>query len=163
MSKKIKATETIIARFIEVGDEFIYHGDTYKCIAKHTGEYITAQAQNGVDEDMEYYYITLPISRKVEITQRERRWLVQEFDEDKDILSEELFEKREDAYQFMVSFVKFKGKVENEEIITSRDLEILERDYNDNMSYMETGSYGHFGHYMTMTELVTHSNTIEYN
>lgn len=163
MSKRVKTTETVRANFIEVGDEFIYHNNTYRCIAKHNNTYITAQAQDGVDEDMEYYYITLPISREVEIGRRERRWLVQEFDEDKDLISEELFEKREYAYQFMISFVKFKGEVEKDEITTGRDLAELERDYNDNMSYMETSAYGHFGHYMTMTELTTHSNTIEYN
>ena len=163
MSKKVKATETIIARFIEVGDEFIYHGDTYKCIAKHTGEYITAQAQTGTEESMEYYYITLPISREVEITQRERRWLVQEFDEDKDIISQEIFDTREHAYLYMVSFIKFMGKFKDKEDIANADLEALEKEYNDNMSYMETNSYRRFGRYMTMTELTTHSNTIEYN
>lgn len=162
MAKKVK-TEEVPADIIEVGDEFIYHDNTYKCIAKHNRQYITAQAQNGVDEDMEYYYISLPISRKVEIAQRERRWLVQEFDEDKDIISEELFEKKEYAYQYMVSFVKFKGKLEHEEYISNSDLVELEKDYENDMSYMETNSYGHFGHFMTMTELTTHSNAIEYD
>lgn len=162
MAKKVK-TEKITANFIEVGDEFVYHNNTYKCIAKHTGQYITAQAQDGVDEDMEYYYISLPISREVEIAQRERKWLVQEFDEDKDIISEELFDNREHAYQYIVSFVKFMGKLEKQEAITNKDLVELENDYNDDMSYMETSAYGHFGHFMIMTELISHSNVIEFN
>lgn len=163
MKAKNKDIEKILADELNVGDYFVYNENTYRCICKHNGSYITGQSIDGSEEDMEYYYVTLSVKREVYVTKRERRWLVQEFDEDKDLMSEELFVEREDAYNYMLSFVRFMGELHKQEDDMEMDLEQLEKDYNNSSSFMETNGYGHYGRYMTMSELTTHTQGIEYS
>lgn len=163
MKAKRKDVEKILAEDLCVGDYFIYNEITYRCINKHNNDYITGQAADGSEEDMEYYYISLPMQREVYVSERERRWLVQEFDEDKDLISEELFTKKEDAYNYMLSFVRFMGTTHRQEDKMDMDLAQLEEEYEDGTSFIETNTYGHYMRYMHMTELTTHTQSIEYS
>lgn len=162
MKANYNDVEKISARELSVGDYFTYNETVYRCICKHADEYITGQSIDGSEEDMEYYYISLPASRDVYVGERERRWLVQEFDEDNDITSEELFTEREDAYKYMVSFVNLMGATHKEENVMTNDLQQLSIDYENGEKYLETDTYGHFRRRMVMTELTTHTGSIEY-
>lgn len=163
MEKKYNDVERILAEELCVGDYFIYNETIYKCINKHNNDYITEQTVDGSEEDTEYYYISLPMQREVRVAKRERRWLVQEFDEDKDLISEELFIEKEDAYTYILSFVRFMGTTHRQEGKMNMDLAQLAEEYDDDTSFMETNTYGHYMHYMRMSELITHEQSIEYN